>query len=97
VVGIDEDAELLGVAASLLVVSSLSVLDPEVAVLVTCADDEDDPRTGSWPALTRNTRRARTDRKMARLTPVTRSQEGLRFVLMTHTIGTPPAGALGAS
>jgi hypothetical protein len=87
----DED-----VVSSLLVVSSEDVAVDPVGV-VTCPDEVCALSTGSVPALTRNHSTASTVRKMARLTPATRSQEGRRAMFMVHTIGAPARYALGGS
>jgi hypothetical protein len=89
----EEDDE----ASSLLVVSSEDVVVVPVVVVVTCPDDVPAPRTGSSPALTRNHSSASTVKKIARLTPVTRSQEGRRRMFMADTIGAPARRGLCAS
>jgi hypothetical protein len=72
--------------SSLFVVSSEEdVVD--CVVVAACPDEVPAPRTGSAPALTRNHRSASTAKKIAMLTPATRSQEGRRAVFMVHTIG----------
>ena len=94
VVGMAVDDE--DVVSSLLVVSSEEVaVDP--VVVVTCPDEVCALSTGSAPALTRNHSTASTVKKMARLTPATRSQEGRRAMFMVHTIGAPARDGLGGS
>jgi hypothetical protein len=79
--------------SSLLVVSSGDVV-VDCVVVVTCPDEVCALRTGSAPALTRNHSSASTVKKIAMLTPATRSQEGRRAVFMVHTIGAPARDAL---
>jgi hypothetical protein len=69
-----------------LVVSSEDVV-VDCVVVVACPDEVCALRTGSAPALTRNHSTASTAKKIAMLTPATRSQEGRRAVFMVHTIG----------
>jgi hypothetical protein len=71
----------------LLVVSSEEDVVVGCVVVVTCPDEVCALRTGSAPAPTRNHSSASTVRKIAMLTPATRSQEGRRAVFMVHTIG----------
>ncbi len=79
----DEDDD----ESSLPVVSSEDVVVDDCVVVVTCPDEVWALRTGSAPALTRNHSSASTVKKIAMLTPATRSQEGRRAVFMVHTIG----------
>jgi hypothetical protein len=94
---LDEEDEEDEESSSLLVVSSEDVVVAPVVVVVTCPDDVPAPRTGSSPALTRNHSSASTVKKIATLTPVTRSQEGRRRMFMVDTIGAPARRGLCAS
>ena len=85
----EEDGE-----SSLLVVSSEDVVVVDCVVVVTCPDEVWALRAGSAPALTRNHSSASTVKKIAMLTPATRSQEGRRAVFMVHTIGAPARDGL---
>jgi hypothetical protein len=73
--------------SSLLVVSSEDGVVVDCVVVVTCPDEVCALRAGSAPALTRNHSSVSTAKKIAMLTPATRSQEGRRAVFMVHTVG----------
>ena len=75
--------------------SSLVASSEDCVVVVTCPDEVCALRTGSAPALTRNQSSASTVKKIARLTPATRSQEGRRAMFMVDTIGAPARDGLG--
>jgi hypothetical protein len=73
--------------SSLLVASSEEGVVVDCVVVVTCPDEVWALSAGSAPVLTRNHSNASTVKKIAMLTPATRSQEGRRAVFMVRTIG----------